>query len=112
MNRLVIIVANLKPAKMRGIESQGMVLVASDPSDPMKKELISPPSTCQPGDIVSIEGLPAKPDAVLNPKKKIFEAVKELLKTNDACEATWDGRLMVTAKGPVSSQSVKNGGIS
>lgn len=28
-NRLVVVLCNLKPAKMRGIESQGMVLCAS-----------------------------------------------------------------------------------
>ena len=30
MNKQVIVLANLKPAKLRGVESQGMILAAED----------------------------------------------------------------------------------
>ena len=33
VGKQVVLVANLKPAKLRGIESQGMILCASDASD-------------------------------------------------------------------------------
>jgi methionyl-tRNA synthetase len=33
VGRQVVLVANLKPAKLRGIESQGMILCASDAAD-------------------------------------------------------------------------------
>ncbi|RKP15648.1 nucleic acid-binding protein, partial [Rozella allomycis CSF55] len=64
---------------MRGVSSQGMVLVASDVNDPMKKELLISHDSAKPGDVVSVEGFPPKPEPVLNPKKKIFEAVQPFL---------------------------------
>lgn len=60
INQKVIVVCNLKPANMRGVTSQGMVLVASDPSDEMKKELIVPPTAAKPGDLVTFDGFPSK----------------------------------------------------
>jgi methionyl-tRNA synthetase len=32
IGRALVLVANLKPARLRGIESQGMILAASDPA--------------------------------------------------------------------------------
>ncbi|VDK76962.1 unnamed protein product [Litomosoides sigmodontis] len=80
-NRLVICVCNLKPVKMRGIESQGMVLCASTPE---KVELIEFDESCIPGQPVTCEGYKRRPDAILNPKKKIWESVSPDLKVN--CE--------------------------
>ncbi|KAM3721909.1 Methionine--tRNA ligase, cytoplasmic [Dirofilaria immitis] len=77
-NRLVICVCNLKPVKMRGIESQGMVLCASTPD---KVELIEFDQSCIPGQPVICEGYKRRPDPVLNPKKKIWESVAPDLKT-------------------------------
>ncbi|RKO83000.1 hypothetical protein BDK51DRAFT_11224, partial [Blyttiomyces helicus] len=42
-DRLVVCLCNLKPAKMRGIESQAMVLAATSP-DGSKVELVTPPA--------------------------------------------------------------------
>ncbi|MCP9264219.1 Aminoacyl tRNA synthase complex-interacting multifunctional protein 1 [Dirofilaria immitis] len=60
-NRLVICVCNLKPVKMRGIESQGMVLCASTPD---KVELIEFDQSCIPGQPVICEGYKRRPDPV------------------------------------------------
>ncbi|VDN44190.1 unnamed protein product [Gongylonema pulchrum] len=76
-NRLVVCVCNLKPVKMRGIESQGMVLCASTPE---KVELIRFDESCKPGQLVSCEGFIRRPDPVLNPKKKVWEGVAPDLK--------------------------------
>lgn len=46
-NRLVVILCNLKPAKMRGVESQAMVMCASTPE---KVEILIPPEGAVPGD--------------------------------------------------------------
>ncbi len=32
VGKMIVVVANLKPARLRGVESQGMLLAASDPS--------------------------------------------------------------------------------
>ncbi|VDK52128.1 unnamed protein product [Gongylonema pulchrum] len=78
-NRLVVCVCNLKPVKMRGIESQGMVLCASTPE---KVELIRFDESCKPGQLVSCEGFIRRPDPVLNPKKKVWEGVAPDLKVS------------------------------
>lgn len=105
-DRLVVVLCNLKPAKMRGITSEAMVMCASTPE---KVEVLSPPAGAQPGDLVHCEGFARQPDAVLNPKKKIFETVAPDLLTNDQLIACYKGAaLHVPGKGNVVSQTLKN----
>ena len=47
LNKQVIVVANLAPRKMRGIESQGMILTAEEPGG--KLILVNPDSMAQNG---------------------------------------------------------------
>jgi hypothetical protein len=82
-NRLVVCLCNLKPAKMRGIESQAMVMCASSPE---KVEILELDPSCQPGDSVICDPFPHRPDQpFMNPKKKIWEGVApvRLLFKND-----------------------------
>ncbi|XP_017495097.1 PREDICTED: tRNA-aminoacylation cofactor arc1-like, partial [Rhagoletis zephyria] len=71
-NRLVIVLCNLKPAKMRGVLSEAMVMCASSPE---KVEILLPPEGAVPGDRVTFEKYPGDPDSQLNPKKKIWEQI-------------------------------------
>jgi len=50
LNRLVVVVANLAPRKLMGIESHGMLLAASDNAS--KPYLLAPPDDAQPGFLV------------------------------------------------------------
>lgn len=105
-NRLVVLLCNLKPAKMRGITSEAMVMCASTPE---KVEVLSPPTNSTAGDLVHCEGYPRTPDAQLNPKKKVLETVLPDLKTNDSLEACYKGaKLLVSAKGTILAQTLKN----
>ena len=70
---------NLKPAKMRGVESQGMVMCASTAD---KVEILAPPTGARPGQRVTCAAFPGEPDAVLNPKKKVWESVAPDLKVD------------------------------
>lgn len=54
-NRLVIVLCNLKPAKMRGVLSEAMVMCASSPE---KVEILLPPEGAVPGDRVTFEKYP------------------------------------------------------
>ncbi|XP_064004519.1 aminoacyl tRNA synthase complex-interacting multifunctional protein 1 isoform X3 [Pogoniulus pusillus] len=54
-NRMAILLCNLKPAKMRGVVSQAMVMCASSPE---KVEILAPPSGAVPGDRITFEGFP------------------------------------------------------
>lgn len=105
-NRMVVLLCNLKPAKMRGVTSEAMVMCASTPD---KVEILVPPEGAVPGDLVHIDGYPRLPDAVLNPKKKIFETVAPDLKTDGQRIATFKGApFTVPGKGTVFSPSLVN----
>lgn len=105
-NRLVVVLCNLKPAKMRGVTSEAMVMCASTPD---KVEILSPPSGAVPGDLVHCEGYTRQPDAQLNPKKKIFEICAPDLKTNDELVACYkSSALHVPGKGNIVAQTLKN----
>ena len=57
-NRLVVVLCNLKPAKLKGVESKGMVLCASIANEDGKKfvEPLITPEGAAPGDRVHVEG--------------------------------------------------------
>ena len=105
-DRMVILLCNLKPAKMRGITSEAMVMCASTPD---KVEILAPPANAIPGDLVHCEGYTRNPDALLNPKKKVFETCAPDLKTNEQLVACYKGAaLNVPGKGPIVSESLRN----
>ncbi|XP_057317707.1 aminoacyl tRNA synthase complex-interacting multifunctional protein 1-like [Hydractinia symbiolongicarpus] len=72
-DRLAVFMCNLKPQKMRGILSQGMIMCASTPE---KVEILNVPESAVPGDRVYCEGFTGEADTQLNPKKKIWETVQ------------------------------------
>jgi len=111
-DRMVVVLGNLKPAKMRGVESCGMVLCSSR-EDPREVEPLSVPEGCQPGDRVSVEGQEdGAPDEVLNPKKKVWEKLSVDLATNSEGIAQWQGNdLIVEGKGQVKVKNVKGAPI-
>src|ERR1700681_336373 len=51
-----LVICNLKPGKLRGETSYGMVLAASTP-DKSHVELIQPPASTTPGDRVTVDGI-------------------------------------------------------
>jgi len=105
-DRMVVLLCNLKPAKMRGVTSEAMVMCASTPE---KVEVLIPPPGAIPGDLVDVEGFTRNPDGVLNPKKKVFETVAPDLKTNDQKQATYKGvPWTVKGKGVVITESLTN----
>ena len=54
-NRIAIFCCNLKPAKMRGIMSEGMIMCGSSPD---KVEIIEPPAGSVKGERVIVDGFP------------------------------------------------------
>ncbi|CAG2108320.1 unnamed protein product, partial [Medioppia subpectinata] len=105
-NRLVVVLCNLKPAKMRGITSEAMVMCASTPE---KVEILSPPEGSLPGDRVVFDKYPGTADSQLNPKKKIWEQIAPDLKTDGSRVATYKGEpFKVESKGLVTAQTLAN----
>ena len=85
VDRNVVLVANMKPSKMRGVESQAMLLAASS-ADGLRVEIVSPAAGAVPGEAVEVESrafakTQAEPNARLNPKKKVMPKVSQHLRT-------------------------------
>lgn len=108
--RRVVLVCNLKPANMRGVKSQAMVLAATS-GDGETVELVEPPAGAAVGERVFVEGYPGEPDEQLNPKKKIWEAVYPDLATSSERVACYKGKPLQTAQGPCTVQSVVGASI-
>ncbi|KAL4517959.1 hypothetical protein Ndes2526A_g02325 [Nannochloris sp. 'desiccata'] len=112
-DRKVVLVCNLKPANMRGIKSQAMVLAATS-TDGETVELVEPPLGAVVGERVFVEGFNNsgnEPDEVLNPKKKVWEAVQPDLKTDEERNACYKGAALRTESGMCTVKSIVGGSI-
>ena len=98
--RLVIVVCNLKDAKMKGFVSQGMVLAVKSADG--KVELVSPPDDAKEGDLIDCEGVPrdgpAWPSSTVK-NKKIWEAMSALLHTSEDGVPCWGEHPLTTSSG-------------
>merc|ERR1712150_262659 len=120
-DRLVVVLCNLKPAKLKGVESKGMVLCASVTKEDGTKcvEPLIAPHGAVPGDRVLVEGYEdGQPDEQLNPKKKVWEKLAVDLKTSSShsadgsCQAQWQGNpLVITGKGDIRAKSLQGAPI-
>jgi tRNA-binding EMAP/Myf-like protein len=115
IGRKVVCLTNLKPAKMRGIESSAILLAASDggEGENEKFELLSVPDSVPNGELVSFQGKdPSQPDEMLKSKGavKVWDRVKSNLKANENGVATYvnekDVHVMMTSAGPVKTTSL------
>lgn len=108
-NRTTIFLCNLKPVKMRGVLSEAMLLCANGTD---KVELFEVPERAVPGDYIMCQAFDRNPDPVLNPKKKIFEAVAPDLKVNESGVATYKNiPLVVPWKGILKVPTLTNATI-
>ncbi|KAL8160332.1 hypothetical protein V2J09_001869 [Rumex salicifolius] len=117
-DKLVVVLANLKPRNMRGVKSCGMLMAASDAAHE-NVELLVPHEGSVPGERIWFgseedkdkQSLAATANQIQ--KKKIWELVQPHLKTDSSCVALLGGdRLMRTSTGTVVSSSLKNANIS
>ena len=112
----VVVVANLKPRKMSGIASAGMLLCANNgiDGDDRVVELLVVPEGATPGERLTWEGATNDPPHGGNKiaKKKIWEDVQPGLETNATCAAAWRGNALVSSAGAVTCASVSGGKIS
>jgi len=109
--RSVIVVCNLKEAKLAGFSSNGMVLCASS-TDKGVVAFVEPPEGSAPGERVLCKDSTAIPPASPNrvKKKKLMEAAAEELRAVDGV-ATYRGVPLCTEAGPCTSPTVAEGTI-
>ncbi|XP_063311977.1 tyrosine--tRNA ligase, cytoplasmic [Pelobates fuscus] len=113
LGRSVVLLCNLKPQKMRGVESQGMLMCASTEGENKQVEPLDPPPESGPGERVFVEGHEqGQPEPELKPKKKVFEKLQvDFRISNDLC-AQWKEKNIRTKLGPVTCKTLKGGSIS
>lgn len=112
LNRKVAFVTNLKPAKMRGIESFAMILAASNDD---QVELLDVPKEVPNGELLYFEGKGmSQPDDMMKSKGalKAFDRFKECLNVNDDGTVVYrlDGKdyNLTSSAGNVKVSSLKN----
>lgn len=105
LNRKVLVMANLKPATMRGIVSHGMVVAAELKGEDgnIAVELVEPPTDAKVGERITVASLEGAPDALLDTKKKdaaAFAAILAELRTSSTGIAEYRGVPLMTEAGP------------
>lgn len=109
LNQNVVILCNIKPSKLRGHLSEGMIMCAKS-GDVM--EPLTPPSNAEPGDLVYCENFERVPVESLRDKKKLFDPLASDMATNSeliACYQT--SYLYIPEKGNIVAKSLKNATI-
>ncbi|KAG0326209.1 hypothetical protein BGZ99_009916 [Dissophora globulifera] len=115
--RAVIVVGNMKPSKLRGVISEGMLLCAMEQDlngVVTKVGLLEPAEGSQAGDKVTFEGYTDEgtiPAPVLTPKRKWFEKTQVHFSVKDGV-AYYKGSPFRTVKGLVRCRSIVEGQIS
>ncbi|GBG92400.1 hypothetical protein CBR_g55333 [Chara braunii] len=110
-NRKVVVLCNLKPVAMRGIKSHAMVMAASN-ADHSKVELVTPPEGAAPGERINFPGFSGpEPEPMLNPKKKMFEAVQPDFRTTSDLIACYKDVPFTTSSGACRVASIVGGTI-
>ena len=110
-DRKVLVICNLKPAKLGGFKSHGMVLCASN-EDHTIVEFIDPPMDAIVGERVFIAN--ESGDAVSAgqmKKQKIWEKACVDLKTSSSNVAMYKDQVVMTSKGPCTAVSLSNASI-
>jgi methionine--tRNA ligase beta chain len=110
-DRLVLVVCNLKAAKIVGFSSNGMVLAAKA-TDGSKVELVEAPTGSTIGESVFIPGLTGEPlSSAQIKKKKMWETVAAGLRTGAEGVATWEGQEIRTSAGVCKAASLEEAPI-
>lgn len=101
--RKVVMVYNLKPANLRGVESRGMILASEAEGGKLSPVV---PENGKPGDDVTAEGLASSPKADLTLKE--FEKAPLSVKSGRVC---YGDRPLQSPQGPISSPAPDGAGV-
>jgi methionyl-tRNA synthetase len=99
----IIVIINLKPAMIRGIKSNGMLLATTDSSGIVS---LLNPSDASPGSKIYIEGIAFKPDRQL--EFEIFNQIKMQVDENQ--QIIYNKNILKSEKGPVKSDKTVEAG--
>ncbi|TYZ62823.1 hypothetical protein PybrP1_012258 [[Pythium] brassicae (nom. inval.)] len=113
--RKVLVLLNLKPAKLGGFKSHGMVLCAADAAHE-RVEFVEPPADAQVGERVFVGADDAASGEPLSAaqlkKQKVWEKCAPELLTDDTGVATYKGQAIRTSAGPCAAKTLVRAHIS
>lgn len=102
VNKKVVLLTNLKPAKMRGVESTAMLLAAEAEDE---VQLLAVKESVPDGELLSFAGIePPQPDEMLKSKgaQKVWERVRGSLTTDDEGNVVYGSESgLMTSQGKV-----------
>lgn len=109
LGKNVVVLCNLKPAKLRGHLSEGMILCAYSGD---RVEILVPPTNATPGDLVYCEGYERAPVEIPRAKNKLFDPLADDMRTNANLVACYkEAALYIPDKGNILAESMKNASI-
>ena len=128
LGQLLVVVSNLKPRKLMGFRSHGMVLCAMAPpteegGPPSAIEFVRPPEGAQVGERVFVapavadeQEAPGEMMAAISAaqvkKRKVWEHIQPLLSVCADGTARFDGVAMECSTGVLTAPTIRNGQIS
>lgn len=102
LNRMVIVLCNLKPRAFKGVMSHGMIMCTSNESH-TKVDPIIPPASSAIGELIRFPGhLPAPVEAG-NKATKVFTKIAEYFHASDDGVARFKDSPFMTSSGPVTA---------
>lgn len=112
LNQNAVALCNIKPAELRGHTTYGMILCAESESGDVK-ELLTPPSNAQPGELIYCENFERDPVPIPRKKMRLFDPLASDFRTNNKLIACYQSSyLFVPEKGNIVVKSLKNANIS
>eukprot|EP01063_Lacrimia_lanifica_P037542 TRINITY_DN7735_c0_g1_i1.p1 TRINITY_DN7735_c0_g1~~TRINITY_DN7735_c0_g1_i1.p1 ORF type:complete len:423 (+),score=216.59 TRINITY_DN7735_c0_g1_i1:45-1313(+) len=104
LNKNVVVMCNLKPVKMRGIVSSGMVMCSTGAGDNGTTRLCKCPEGAKAGDAIIVEKYETGAPKVQVPVKKVADLLAEF-RSDEAGVVCWkDSKCVVKGKGNCSAE--------
>ena len=112
VGKKVVIVGNLKARNMKGVQSHGMCLCASN-EDKSKIEVVEAPENSSPGERLTFSGfigdkMPDIHGENKVVKKKLWDKVKDGFNSNAEGNVNWFGSDLIGVNGSVKAPSLKS----
>jgi len=93
------VVCNIKPRKMKNVESAGMVLCAKTADGTTTVEFVDPPKDGKPGDRITLPGEESLKPVDSGAFQKVWDKVAPELKTNAQRVLCYSGKPVVAPSG-------------
>jgi len=106
-SRNIVVVTNLRPAKLRGIESNGMLLAAVEEKEGKEIVKLLSAEKSSAGDDVFVEGIKKEPKACVE-----FSEFREIeMKTDANDHVLYNGKLLRTEKEKITVEGIGRGAL-